>query len=245
MTNGTGALLSAASWGGHGNVVTAHAASRDPVRTPRRSPCYALPVSAALRQQSLRLSHTHCSTPLEQTTDIHHPRDHAAAATLTHTDAQGRAKMVDVGGKNPSLRRAVATATVLLGPAAFKLLRENQLAKGDALGAAQLAGIMASKQTSALIPLCHPLPLDDAAVTFDLDEERSAAVVTASCRATARTGVEMEALTAAAVAALTLYDMCKAVSHDITITDVKLLSKTGGKRDFHRQPGPSNPNQDC
>uniref|UniRef100_A0A8D0CZN6 Molybdenum cofactor biosynthesis protein 1 n=1 Tax=Sander lucioperca TaxID=283035 RepID=A0A8D0CZN6_SANLU len=160
----------------------------------------------------------------------------AASLTLTHTDAQGRAAMVDVGGKVPTRRTATARATVLLGPTAFQLLRDNQLAKGDALAVAQLSGIMASKQTSALIPLCHPLPLDQASVTFDLDEPQNAAVVTASCRTTGRTGVEMEALTAVSVAALTIYDMCKAVSHDIIITDVKLVSKTGGKRDFHRHP---------
>lgn len=153
---------------------------------------------------------------------------------LTHTDAQGRASMVDVSGKTPSCRIASAQATVLLGPTAFSLLRENQLVKGDALAVAQIAGILGSKQTSNLIPLCHPLPLDHVAVTFDLDETENAAVVTATCRTTGRTGVEMEALTAASVAALTLYDMCKAVSHDIIITDVKLISKTGGKRDFHR-----------
>lgn len=155
-------------------------------------------------------------------------------AQLTHTDAQGRATMVDVGGKIPTRRTATARATVILGPTAFRLLRDNQLAKGDALAVAQLSGIMASKQTSALIPLCHPLPLDHASVTFDLDEQQNAAVITATCRTTGRTGVEMEALTAVSVAALTVYDMCKAVSHDIIITDVKLVSKTGGKRDFHR-----------
>ncbi|XP_061599885.1 molybdenum cofactor biosynthesis protein 1 isoform X2 [Cololabis saira] len=158
-----------------------------------------------------------------------------AEAQLTHTDAQGRATMVDVGGKAPSCRRAQACATVILGPAAFPLLRDNQLAKGDALTVAQLAGIMASKQTAALIPLCHPLPLDHVSVTFHLDEVHQSAVITATCRTTGRTGVEMEALTAVSVAALTLYDMCKAVSHDLVITDVKLLSKTGGKKDFHRR----------
>ncbi|TKS86173.1 Molybdenum cofactor biosynthesis protein 1 [Collichthys lucidus] len=157
-------------------------------------------------------------------------------AQLTHTDAQGRATMVDVGGKVPTRRTATACATVILGPAAFRLLRDNQLAKGDALAVAQLAGIMASKQTSALIPLCHPLPLDHASVTFDLNKLQNAAVITATCRTMGRTGVEMEALTAVSVAALTVYDMCKAVSHDIIITDVKLISKTGGKRDFHRHP---------
>nr|XP_020497261.1 molybdenum cofactor biosynthesis protein 1-like [Labrus bergylta] len=156
-------------------------------------------------------------------------------AQLTHTDAQGRASMVDVGGKNPTRRAATASATVILGPIAFQLLRDNQLAKGDALAVAQLSGIMASKQTSVLIPLCHPLPLDHVSVTFHLDELQDAAVITATCRTTGKTGVEMEALTAVSVAALTVYDMCKAVSHDIVITDVKLVSKSGGKRDFHRQ----------
>lgn len=169
-------------------------------------------------------------------------------AKLTHTDAQGRATMVDVGGKALTRRTAAARATVILGPAAFRLLRNNQLAKGDALAVAQLSGIMASKQTSALIPLCHPLPLDHASIAFELDEQQNAAVITATCRTTGRTGVEMEALTAVSVAALTIYDMCKAVSHDIIITDIKLVSKTGGKRDFHRHPSPPpsplNPTQD-
>ncbi|XP_069578403.1 molybdenum cofactor biosynthesis protein 1 isoform X1 [Brachyistius frenatus] len=168
--------------------------------------------------------------------DIH--LDEATTAQLTHTDARGRATMVDVGRKVSTCRTATACATVVLGPTAFRLLRDNQLAKGDALTVAQLAGIMASKQTSALIPLCHPLPLDHASVTFHLDELQNAAVITATCRTTGRTGVEMEALTAVSVAALTVYDMCKAVSHDIIITDVKLVSKTGGKRDFHPSPNP-------
>lgn len=142
--------------------------------------------------------------------------------------------MVDVSGKTPSSRTAAARATVLLGSAAFLLLRENQLVKGDALAVAQVAGILGSKQTSSLIPLCHPLPLDHVSVTFVLDEAEEAVVITATCRTTGRTGVEMEALTAATVAALTVYDMCKAVSQNIVITDVKLISKTGGKRDFHR-----------
>ncbi|KAM8834262.1 cyclic pyranopterin monophosphate synthase-like, partial [Synchiropus picturatus] len=153
---------------------------------------------------------------------------------LTHTDAQGRAAMVDVGAKPATRREATASATVALGPTAFQRLAANQLAKGDVLSVAQLAGIMASKQTAALIPLCHPLPLEHAAVSFQLQPRRHAVVVTATCRTSGRTGVEMEALTAASVAALTVYDMCKAVSHDITITDVRLLRKSGGKRDFDR-----------
>ncbi|KAM8916275.1 molybdenum cofactor biosynthesis protein 1 isoform 3-T3 [Spinachia spinachia] len=158
----------------------------------------------------------------------------SAEAQLTHMDGEGRATMVDVGDKAPTRRTASASATVLLGHTAFRLLRDHQLAKGDALATAQLSGIMAAKQTSSLIPLCHALPLDHTSVTFDLVEPQNAAVVTATCRSTGRTGVEMEALTAASIAALTIYDMCKAVSHDIIITDVKLVSKTGGKRTFHR-----------
>lgn len=154
-------------------------------------------------------------------------------AKLSHTDTQGRATMVDVSGKVPTCRTAKAQATVFLGPTAFLLLRENQLVKGDALAVAQVAGILASKQTSTLIPLCHPLPLDHVSVTFKLDEVKNAAIVTATCRTTGRTGVEMEALTAVSVAALTIYDMCKAVSHNIIITDITLIAKTGGKRDFN------------
>lgn len=173
--------------------------------------------------------------------------DDQTEAQLTHTDPQGRAAMVDVGGKLPTRRAATARATVILGPVAFRLLQDNQLAKGDALAVAQLAGIMASKQTSALIPLCHPLPLDHTAVSLDLDELQDAVVITATCRTTGKTGVEMEALTAASVAALTVYDMCKAVSHDIIISDIKLVSKTGGKKDFNRHhpwalPPSVNPN---
>lgn len=198
-----------------------------------------LPTDASLRHHSVRSYHDRSSSkcPAERGTGDSRP-DEPPGAQLTHTDAQGRATMVDVGGKAPARRTAAARATVLLGPAAFRLLRDNQLAKGDALAVAQLAGIMAAKQTSALIPLCHTLSLDSTAVTFDLDEQQSAAVITATCRTTARTGVEMEALTAVSVAALTVYDMCKAVSHDIVITDVKLLRKTGGKRDFDRSPWP-------
>lgn len=192
------------------------------------------------KHHSIRLCHGHTSSSdpnAKQSTCLPNASklDESTTAQLTHTDAHGRATMVDVGGKPPTRRTATARATVLLGPTAFRLLRDNQLAKGDALAVAQLAGIMASKQTAALIPLCHPLPLDHASVTFDLDEGRNAAVITATCRTTGRTGVEMEALTAVSVAALTLYDMCKAVSHDMSITDIELVSKTGGKRDFHRQ----------
>ncbi|XP_045354045.1 molybdenum cofactor biosynthesis protein 1 isoform X2 [Leopardus geoffroyi] len=154
---------------------------------------------------------------------------------LTHVDAEGRAAMVDVGGKPDTERVAVASAVVLLGPVAFKLVQKNQLKKGDALVVAQLAGVQAAKQTSQLIPLCHHVALSHVEVQLELDSTRHAVGIQASCRARGPTGVEMEALTAAAVAALTLYDMCKAVSRDIVLGEIKLISKTGGQRgDFHR-----------
>ncbi|ELW66081.1 Molybdenum cofactor biosynthesis protein 1 [Tupaia chinensis] len=154
---------------------------------------------------------------------------------LTHVDSEGRAAMVDVGGKPDTERTAVASAVVLLGPVAFKLVQQNQLKKGDALGVAQLAGVQAAKLTSQLIPLCHHVALSHVQVQLELDSTHHAVVIEASCRARGPTGVEMEALTSAAVAALTLYDMCKAVSRDIVLGEIKLISKTGGQRgDFHR-----------
>ncbi|XP_027380720.1 molybdenum cofactor biosynthesis protein 1 isoform X4 [Bos indicus x Bos taurus] len=154
---------------------------------------------------------------------------------LTHVDTEGRMAMVDVGRKPDTERVAMASAVVLLGPVAFKLIQENQLKKGDALAVAQLAGIQAAKLTSQLIPLCHHVALSHVQVQLELDRTRHAAVIQASCRARGPTGVEMEALTSAAVAALALYDMCKAVSRDIVLAEIKLVSKTGGQRgDFHR-----------
>ncbi|XP_026982956.1 molybdenum cofactor biosynthesis protein 1 isoform X2 [Sagmatias obliquidens] len=154
---------------------------------------------------------------------------------LTHVDREGQAAMVDVGGKPDTERVAVASAVVLLGPVAYKLVQENQLKKGDALVVAQLAGVQAAKLTSQLIPLCHHVALSHVQVQLELDGTRHAVVVRASCRARGPTGVEMEALTSAAVAALALYDMCKAVSRDIVLAEIKLVSKTGGQRgDFHR-----------
>ncbi|XP_039322242.1 molybdenum cofactor biosynthesis protein 1 isoform X1 [Saimiri boliviensis] len=154
---------------------------------------------------------------------------------LTHVDSEGRAAMVDVGKKPDTERVAVASAVVLLGPVAFKLVQQNQLKKGDALVVAQLAGVQAAKLTSQLIPLCHHVALSHVQVQLELDSTRHAVEIRASCRARGPTGVEMEALTSAAVAALTLYDMCKAVSRDIVLEEIKLISKTGGQRgDFHR-----------
>ncbi|NXE26336.1 MOCS1 protein, partial [Ardeotis kori] len=158
-----------------------------------------------------------------------------ASDNLTHTDEEGQASMVDVGGKPDSRRSAVAGAVVLLGEKAFGMVRQNQVKKGDVLVVAQIAGIQGAKLTSQLIPLCHNIPLNHVEVSLSLDEARYAVVIRSSCQTWGRTGVEMEALTAASLAALTVYDMCKAVTHDIVIEEVKLLSKTGGRRgDFSR-----------
>ncbi|XP_053161377.1 molybdenum cofactor biosynthesis protein 1 isoform X2 [Hemicordylus capensis] len=159
----------------------------------------------------------------------------SAPDTLTHIDQEGRASMVDVGRKPDSERTAVASAVVLLGKEAFELVQQNQMKKGDVLAVAQIAGIQGAKLTSQLIPLCHNIPLSLVDIVLSLDERRHAVVIRALCRTHGKTGVEMEALTAASLAALTVYDMCKAVTHDIVIEDVKLLSKKGGQRgDFQR-----------
>lgn len=159
----------------------------------------------------------------------------AASDNLTHTDEEGRAAMVDVGGKPDSRRSAVASAVVRLGEKAFGMVKQNQVKKGDVLAVAQIAGIQGAKLTSQLIPLCHNIPLNHVDVSLSLDEARFAVVICSSCQTWGRTGVEMEALIAVSLAALTVYDMCKAVTHDIVIEEVKLLSKTGGQRgDFLR-----------
>ena len=149
--------------------------------------------------------------------------------TLTHFDERGNAHMVDVGAKDVTERVAVARASVRMQPATLKLIATRKAAKGDVLAVAQLAGIMAAKKTPDLIPLCHPLALSSVDVTLTLDAKRNAVDIEAICRLKGRTGVEMEALTAAAVAALTIYDMCKALDKGITITDIRLEEKTGGK----------------
>ena len=141
---------------------------------------------------------------------------------LSHVDPSGSVRMVDVGGKPSSRRRAVALAEVRMAPATARLLRE--LPKGDALATAQVAGIMAAKRTSELIPLCHPLPLSNIELALDVEGDRVS--IRAVVETTAQTGVEMEALTAAAVAALTVYDMAKAVDRKLTIAEVRLVEKT-------------------
>jgi cyclic pyranopterin phosphate synthase len=149
--------------------------------------------------------------------------------SLTHLDEQGRARMVDVGEKDVTSRVAVARGHVSIQPETARLIREGLMKKGDVLTIAQIAGIMGAKKTSELIPLCHPLPLDKVDVDLDLDEESSRINITATASTTARTGVEMEAMTAVSVAALTLYDMCKAVDRGIRIEGVRLVRKSGGR----------------
>ena len=152
---------------------------------------------------------------------------------LTHFDAQGQAHMVDVGGKAETRRTAVAEGWIRMQPATLARIREGSAAKGDVLGVARLAAIMAAKRTSDLIPLCHPIALSRVAAEFTLDEitSRVRCEVTAEC--TGRTGVEMEALTAVQVGLLTIYDMCKAVDRGMVMEGVRLLEKRGGKSDWH------------
>jgi len=152
-----------------------------------------------------------------------------AEQKLTHVDEQGRATMVDVGGKTDTRRQARAEALVRLAPRTYELLAGGGLPKGDALAVAKVAGISAAKQTHHLIPLCHPLPLTYVGVEFDLLPAESTVRIVAEARCTGQTGVEMEALTAASVAALAIYDMAKAVQKDILIEGVRLLHKSGGK----------------
>ena len=149
-------------------------------------------------------------------------------AKLTHLDSSGEAHMVDVSAKEITRRVAVAEAVVRLSPEAFAALEEGSLAKGDALAVARIAGITGAKKTSDLIPLCHPLPLSSVSVAIELDRETSTVRIEATAAVAARTGVEMEALTAASVAALAIYDMCKAIDKGITIERIRLLRKEGG-----------------
>jgi len=150
-------------------------------------------------------------------------------ADLTHIDKDGNALMVDVSAKEQTARTATAKASVLMQPATMALIQGGDVKKGDVLSIAQLAGIMGAKRTPDLIPLCHPLNLTSVKVNLSCDPVRNAVDVSATCRLTGRTGVEMEALTAVSVAALTVYDMCKAVDKGIRITDVRLTHKDGGK----------------
>ena len=150
-------------------------------------------------------------------------------AKFTHLDDEGNAVMVDVSNKQATQRTATAKGTVTMEPETMALIQAGGVKKGDVLSVAQLAGIMGAKRTPALIPLCHPLELTSVTVDLVCDPGRNAVDITATCKLKGQTGVEMEALTAVAVAALTVYDMCKAVDRGMKITDVRLVHKAGGK----------------
>ncbi|CEM17521.1 unnamed protein product [Vitrella brassicaformis CCMP3155] len=170
--------------------------------------------------------------------DAHTP---SGSSSLTHVASDdGKAQMVDVSGKVPTRRTAIAGSRVLLGQEVFRLVQENLIKKGDVLTTAKLAGIMGSKRTADLIPLCHPLSLSHVDVSLTLDANDHAVDIRAEATTVHTTGVEMEALTAASVAALTVYDMCKSASKALVITHVRLLEKTGGKSGHFiagREPG--------
>ena len=155
------------------------------------------------------------------------------AEQLTHFSEAGRARMVDVSGKAVTFRTARAAGRVRMAPATAEKIRTGGIAKGDVLAVAQVAGIMAAKRTWELIPMCHPLPLTGVDLSFALTADT--VEITAAVRCSGETGVEMEALTAVSAAALTVYDMCKAVQKDMTITDIRLLEKTGGKSGTFRR----------
>ena len=150
-------------------------------------------------------------------------------ADFTHFNENGRAKMVDVSEKADTVRTAVAAGRVLVNAETFGLIKSGGMKKGDVLGTAQIAGIMGAKRTSEVIPMCHPIMLSGVDLKLEMCEETLSVEITATARCTGATGVEMEALTAVSVAALTVYDMCKAVQRDMEITDIRLLKKTGGK----------------
>jgi cyclic pyranopterin phosphate synthase len=148
---------------------------------------------------------------------------------LTHFDETGKATMVDVSDKDVTLREAVASGVISMNPETFRMIMHKEIVKGDVLGVAKIAGIMAAKKTSDLIPMCHPLAITHIEVRFTPREEKSSIAVEASVKTWYRTGAEMEALTAATTAALTIYDMCKAVDRGMVISEVQLLKKSGGK----------------
>ena len=158
---------------------------------------------------------------------------------FTHFNEQGRAKMVDVGEKPVSVRTAVAAGRVLVNRETFALIQSGGMKRGDVLTVAQVAGVMGAKRTPELIPMCHPILIDGIDLELHLDEEHCAVEIRATVSCAGRTGVEMEALTAVSTAALTVYDMCKAVQKDMVISDIRLLQKTGGVHgDFEREAEP-------
>jgi cyclic pyranopterin phosphate synthase len=152
-----------------------------------------------------------------------------AEKSLSHMDESGRPRMVDVAGKPDTVRQATARGRVVMQPATFQIIKGGGTAKGDVLSVAQLSGISAAKRTPDLIPLCHPILIDGVNVEFSLDEANNAVEITSTVDSTGKTGVEMEALTATAVAALTIYDMCKAIDRGMKIENIRLVRKSGGK----------------
>ena len=157
-------------------------------------------------------------------------------ADFTHFNEQGRAKMVDVGQKPISQRVAVAAGRVLVNENTFNLIKSGGMKKGDVLTVAQIAGVMGAKRTPDIIPMCHPILMDGINLDLSLDEARLSVEIKAEVRCDGRTGVEMEALSAVSIAALTVYDMCKAVQKDMVISDIRLISKTGGVHgDYYRE----------
>lgn len=148
---------------------------------------------------------------------------------FTHINQQGRSRMVDVSGKDESIREARARGVIRMQPATLESIKSGGVKKGDVLGVAQVAGIMAAKQTPQMIPMCHPLLLTSVDINFSLDQESSGIIIETTVKTTGKTGVEMEALTAVSVAALTIYDMCKAVDRWMEIGEIMLIEKSGGK----------------
>lgn len=195
---------------------------------------------------SKNLSHLFSKTTSLQI--VRNYSSHHNAEKLTHVNREGKAHMVDVADKTVTHRKATAMAVVKVGPQITKLILENQIKKGDVLTIAEIAGITGAKKTSEIIPLCHNIGLSSVKVTAHLNRQKETVEIQASVHCEGKTGVEMEAMTAVSVAALTIYDMCKAVSKSIVISDVHLLSKSGGKsgdygteeeiklRDYNRMP---------
>jgi cyclic pyranopterin monophosphate synthase len=159
--------------------------------------------------------------------------------TLSHFDREGKARMVDVTLKTDTERIAVAFGSVLMKAQTLKLVKRGQVEKGDVLGVARVAGIMAAKRTPDLIPMCHPLNLSSVSIDFQIDSKQNKVDITTTVKLKGRTGVEMEALTATSVAALTIYDMCKSVDKEMVISEIMLLEKSGGKSGMFRRLNPS------
>jgi len=154
---------------------------------------------------------------------------------LSHLDKQGRARMVDISGKLSSERKAVARGYVFMKPETIRMIQDNKAPKGDVFSVARIAGIMAAKKTSGLIPLCHPLNISAVSIDFSIDERGKKINIEAGVKVSGQTGVEMEALTAVSVAALTIYDMCKAVDKEMVISDIMLIEKRGGRSGSYRR----------